>query len=121
MGDLKERLRRKDNWTQHKPYYHERNPDGPAAADRIEALERALREAENTLALVEHLPIADPDSVERVAALGREIGFGNLMATASAEWRKHGIVPGGEFVAGPCHVTVVKTLREIRQALGEGQ
>lgn len=35
---LVERLKRKDNWTQQQPYWHERNPDGPQAAVLIKAL-----------------------------------------------------------------------------------
>lgn len=39
--ELIERLRKEGAWTHHKPYWHLTNPDGPEAADRIEALEAA--------------------------------------------------------------------------------
>jgi hypothetical protein len=43
------------------------------------------------------------------------------MSTASVAWREilaeKGYPIGGEFVAGPCHGTVVATLAKIRAAL----
>lgn len=45
MSDLVERLLKKDAWTNQRPYWHHRNPDGPEAAARIHALETALAEA----------------------------------------------------------------------------
>lgn len=84
---------------------------------RVEVLEGALTEAENVFALVEHPSFTDPDHQERIEALGSQIGYGAMMAGASAAWRKSGIIPGGEFVAGPCQATVTRTLEIIRQAL----
>ncbi|MFQ6183605.1 hypothetical protein ACLMJV_16880 [Sinorhizobium meliloti] len=82
---------------------------------------KALGEAEETLRLVEHPAFPDPLYHEQVKALGRQIGFGALMSTASAAWREvmaeRGYPVGSEFVAGPCHGTVVATLGKIRAAL----
>ena len=86
-----------------------------------QAMRVALTEAEETLRLVEHPAFPDPQYHEEVKRLGRRIGFGALMSTASAGWREvlaeAGDPVGGEFVAGPCHSTVVRALRIIRAAL----
>ena len=84
---------------------------------RVEAQRDALIEAEIVFGLVEHSSFPDPDYQGRIEALGREIGYGAIMAGASAAWRKSGIIPGGEFVAGPCQATITGTLGIIRQAL----
>lgn len=88
--------------------------------ERIAEMEAALAEAEDVFALVEHPAFPDPVHHYRVKALGREIGFGALMATASAGWREvmaeKGYPLGSEFVAGPCHGTVVSVLEIIRRA-----
>lgn len=42
-NELVERLLRKDNWTQHKPEWHLRNPDGPEAAAEIERLRAVVK------------------------------------------------------------------------------
>lgn len=84
---------------------------------RIEELEAALREAETVFALVEHPAFPDPDYQMRIEALGDQIGYGALMAGASAAWRKTNIVEGSEFVAGPCQITVTNTLKMIRATL----
>jgi hypothetical protein len=90
------------------------------AADTIAQLVKALEEAETVLALVERPAFPDPLYHEEVKALGRRIGFGALMSTASAGWREvaqeRGDPIGGEFVAGPCHGTVTHTLSIIRRA-----
>lgn len=80
-------------------------------------LVEALREAETVFSLVEHPAVPDPDYQARIEALGSQIGYGAIMAGASAAWRKCGIIPGGEFVAGPCQATVTRTLGMIRKAL----
>lgn len=95
-------------------------------APQVKALADALIEAEETLALVEHPAVPDPVHHEAVKALGRRIGFGALMSTASAAWREEnvrdGYPSGGEFVAGPCLSTVQRALRIARSALsGEAQ
>jgi hypothetical protein len=91
-----------------------------ALLDRIASLEAAMAEAEDTLRLVERPAFRDPRYGDEVEALGLRIGFGALMASASASWREHlaadGDSVGGEFVAGPCHSTVVSTLAKIRAA-----
>jgi hypothetical protein len=92
-----------------------------AARAQAAALAEALIEAEETFRLVERPAFEDRRHGLRVRALGEQIGFGALMASASASWRKaleeKGIKPGGEFVAGPCHATVIGTLNKIRTAL----
>ena len=87
------------------------------AANEITHLRAALREAESVFALVESPSFPDPDYQSRIETLGSDIGYGALMAGASAAWRKCGIIPGGEFVAGPCQATVTRTLEIIRAAL----
>lgn len=86
-----------------------------------EGLRAALWEAEETLRLVERPAFPDPVHHERVKRLGREIGFGALMSTASAGWQEvaaeKGYPVGGAFVAGPCLSTVQLTLAKIRATL----
>ena len=86
-------------------------------------LENALREAEELIALTEHPAFPDPAYHEEVKALGRRIGFGALMSTASAGWREvlaeRGDPLGSEFVAGPCFGSVERTLGIIRDALAK--
>ena len=88
--------------------------------DRVAGLEGALTEAEETLRLAERPALRDPVHHEEVKRLGLRIGFGALMATASAAWRDElearGYRDGGEFVAGPCRATVVNALKIIRSA-----
>ena len=85
--------------------------------ETLKSLREALEDAEETLRLVEHPAIRDPQYGDEVEALGRRIGFGALMSSASASWRDVHGVKGGEFVAGPCYGTVVATLAKIRAAL----
>ena len=123
-GTLVERLRRNSGWRNER---HQCVTDPnllTEAADeiaslraRVEAMREALIEAEIVFGLVEHPSFADPDYQGRIEALGSEIGYGAMMAGASAAWRKSGIIPGGEFVAGPCQATITRTLEIIRQAL----
>lgn len=91
-----------------------------AAEAELERAKKALEDAEDTLRLVERPSFRDPRYGDEVEALGLRIGFGALMASASASWREHlaadGDPVGGEFVAGPCHGTVVSTLAKIRAA-----
>lgn len=91
------------------------------AKEEIERLREGLTEAEETLRLVEHPAFPDPIYHHQVKDLGNSIGFGALMSTASAAWREilaeKGYPIGSEFVAGPCHGTVVATLAKIRAAL----
>jgi hypothetical protein len=81
----------------------------------------ALTECEEVLRLSEHPAFPDPLYHEEVKALGRRIGFGALMTTASAGWREvlaeQGYPAGGEFVAGPCFATLQSTLAQVRAAL----
>jgi hypothetical protein len=88
----------------------------------------ALQECVDTLALVERPAFKDPLYGAEVEALGNRIGFGALMASASASWRealtKRGDFVGAEYVAGPCHATVVAALTKARamlSAAGDGR
>ncbi len=93
------------------------NTRAPSDAALVEALE----EAEATLALCEHPRSEDRSYGPEVDELGRRIGFGALMSSAQASWRKYlhdkGNPLGGEFVAGPTFGTVTRTLGIIRSAL----
>ena len=81
---------------------------------------RAAKEAEEVLALMERPSSEDPSYAAEVRALGERIGFGALMASASASWREQlketGIV-GSEYCSGPCHDTVLVTLCAVRAAI----
>ncbi len=89
-------------------------------AQRDEMAE-ALGECEEVLALSEHTPLRDPAYHDRVKALGREIGFGAMMAIAERAWREvleeKGYSVGSEHTAGACRSTVDATLRRAREAL----
>ncbi|AZO29295.1 hypothetical protein [Mesorhizobium sp. M1B.F.Ca.ET.045.04.1.1] len=85
------------------------------------ALIAALRECIETLSLVEHPPRVDSVHGDAVRELGSRIGYGALMSSASASWRaalaERGLPAGGEFVAGPCHGTVERTLKLAREVM----
>lgn len=87
----------------------------------MEAKDEALRDCIDTLATVEREASVDPQYGDEVERLGRRIGFGALMSSAQASWRKYLAEAnghaGGEFVAGPCFATVIGTLRRARSAL----
>lgn len=90
--------------------------------DTAEArLREALEECVEVLELVERPAFVDPDHGDEVAALGDRIGYGALMSSASASWRERleeqDCPTGGEYVAGPCHKTIVLTLEKARKAL----
>lgn len=91
------------------------------ALPEVAALVEALMDAESVLALSEKPAFADPQHHADVTLLGRRIGFGALMSSASASWRNDllqtGYPAGGEYVAGPCHATVVKCLGKARAAI----
>ena len=90
----------------------------------IELLRAALQECIEVLELVEHPRREDPDYGAVVAALGDRIGYGALMSSASASWRRRmkedGFPVGSEFVAGPCQGTVTRALQIARAALSSG-
>lgn len=99
--------------------------DAQAALAAIEAAGWAvvpvdvLSEAQEVLELAARVPIADPNIREAVAKIGDWHGYGNLMATASVLWReKLGEQKGGEFVNGPCRITVERTLAMLAAARG---
>lgn len=87
---------------------------------RMSRMREALEEAEEVFALVEQPSFPDPVHSAAIEALGSRIGYGALMTGASALWRNATIARGGEFVAGPCHTTVIRTLEKIRAALNDG-
>jgi len=97
------------------------SPSAHTHRDAEGAVLAALKECEEVLRLSEHPALPDPLYHEEVKALGRRIGFGALMSTASAGWREvsaeHGYPVGGEFVAGPCFATLQSTLAQVRAAL----
>lgn len=87
-----------------------------------DALVDALRDAEEVLALMERPRQEDPAYGAEVRALGARIGFGALMSSASASWRKalpEGL--GGEHVPGPCRGTVDWILKRVRDAIAAEQ
>jgi chromosome segregation ATPase len=92
-----------------------------AAEARAERLRVALEDAIETMELAERIPFIDPDYGQQIEALGRRIGFGALMTSASASWAKvnaeMGLPAGGHFVAAPCHASVVQSLNKMRKAL----
>lgn len=94
-----------------------------SGAVKVKKLREALTDAEETLRLVEHPARVDPVHGPEIDALGRRIGYGALMSSASASWRAKmladGLPVGGEFVAGPCQGTVAMCLAKIRSALQE--
>jgi uncharacterized small protein (DUF1192 family) len=91
------------------------------AEARVERLRVALEDAIETMELAERIPFIDPDYGQQIEALGRRIGFGALMTSASASWAKvnaeMGLPAGGHFVAAPCHASVVQSLNKMRKAL----
>lgn len=95
------------------------------AEARIQELEAALRELEDTLTPAEQVPPKDPAYGDEVRALGLRIGFGALMASASHEWRQwladNGYPLGSEFVAGPCRAVLESDLRAARHTLRRGK
>jgi hypothetical protein len=96
-------------------------PARPVDPAQPSGMREALQECIDVLALVEHPRREDPQYGVEVAALGDRIGYGALMSSASASWRKRlkedGYPVGGEFVAGPCQATVTRALRMAREAL----
>lgn len=86
----------------------------------IAALVAAAQEAEEVMALTERVPFCDPQHGDEIKALGDRIGYGALMTSASRSWHdaieRQGYA-GGQFVAGPCHATVMATLKLLRAAL----
>ena len=93
------------------------------ASNRANKLERALREAEEVLALMERPAHEDPDLSSAVQAIGGGVSYGAIMSSAEALWRqlleRDGYPSGGEHVHGPSRGTVVKTLATVRQALSK--
>jgi hypothetical protein len=87
----------------------------------IEGLRKALEGLVEILEPASHPAWRDPQYGDRVEALGREIGFGALISSASASWREaqqeRDGFSGGEFVVGPCFAVLTKYLDASRAAL----
>ena len=93
-------------------------------AEQALRLREAAQESVSVFELVENPSIIDPDHWQEIKALGDRIGYGALMSSASRSWReaiRPRALEGGEFVAGPCHATVVSTLKQLRAALAQAQ
>ena len=93
-------------------------------AEQVLRLREAAQESVSVFELVENPSIIDPDHWQEIKALGDRIGYGALMSSASRSWReaiRPRALEGGEFVAGPCHATVVSTLKQLRAALAQAQ
>ena len=92
-----------------------------AAEAALKTAREALADAVDFLALAENPAWPDPKYHNEVKSMGLRIGFGALMATASAGWREYladqGYPTGGEHVAGPCLGTVKATLARMRAVL----
>lgn len=78
-----------------------------ARATTAEAQARAMREAleelVDTLTPASYPAMKDPAHHDEIKRLGDRIGYGALMAGASAAWREATPHKGSEFVAGPCY------------------
>lgn len=99
----------------------ERNARGEEA---MQAALAALKDARDVLKLIERPELKDPRNSSEIEALGERIGYGALMAGASALWREKLSVQqlaGGEFCAGPCRLTVTAALRNIEAAIAAAE
>jgi len=122
-GDGRSAMEKAAEWGQTaEPLY---GPDVLSRAIKAEALleeaVRALWEAEAVFALSEHPSRVDPQYGWEVETLGRRIGFGALISSASASWRsvlaEQGYPVGGEHTSGPCQATVDRALKLVRATL----
>ena len=96
-----------------------------ALAPRLEEAEKLLREVCDDLA--RSTPVSAPDAriCDDVERLANASGYGAIMSTASALWRKHladkGYPKGGEFIAGPCRITAEMIIGRITAFLKQGE
>lgn len=65
-------------------------------------------------------PERDPEHWEAVEELGKRIGYGALMTSASASWRESG-GGGWEFTVGPCRATLLDAREWAIEALNEDE
>lgn len=91
-----------------------------------ERLRAALRDAREVLAYAAQVPPLHPDNhvVEEIGDLGKRIGFGALMNSASAQWAAllcDTGGEGGEFVCSPCRGTAQAVIANIDATLNGGQ
>lgn len=105
-------------------HYYARTCTCPAClVDRRDELEEAARQAEKVLSLATARTFPAPEDAE-VRRLGERIGFGALMSAAEKTWREwlaeQDMPLGSEFVAGPCRVTVERSIAALRAALKGG-
>jgi hypothetical protein len=91
------------------------------AAERLEKIEAALQDFMDATAPAVIPADRDPVHGSRVEELGESIGYGALMTSASASWRRKlilaGTPTGGEFVVGPCMGTLMEVRRRARSAM----
>lgn len=92
-------------------------------AERIRALEDALREFLDITEPASIPAFKDPAHGAVVEQLGERIGYGALIASASASWResnkRQGYPAGGEFVVGPCYSVLMGARKKALAALKE--
>ena len=99
------------------------NDSTPMRAHReILRLRAALLDFMEITEVSAQAPIRDPKYASEIRALGREIGYGALMAGAAAEWReimrgKPNHPQGTEFSVGPCMAVLLDTRERARRAL----
>lgn len=98
--------------------------DARHRTDAAKSLVEALREVEPLLSKLAMPCRADDAVAPEVASLGRSIGYGNLMVTASALWRAslegQGIA-GGEFSPNICQKTAENAWLKVCAALRSAQ
>lgn len=69
----------------------------------LATMREALEELVDTLTPASYPAMKDPAHHDDIKRLGDRIGYGALMAGASAAWREVTPHKGSEFVAGPCY------------------
>lgn len=90
-----------------------RDPEASLATMR-----EALEELVDTLTPASYPAMKDPAHHDEIKRLGDRIGYGALMAGASAAWREATPHKGSEFVAGPCYSVLKADYDRARRALG---
>ncbi len=83
--------------------------------DRIGKLREALHDCVELLAIVEQPFFEDSQHGARVRQLGEEIGFGALLASASASWREKD--PASAHTIGHCAHVIAQCLAKARTTL----
>lgn len=91
--------------------------------DGVTALIGALSHAHDLLQQMTYQrECPDPEHADDVRLLGERIGYGAMMASATALW-PHKLADdgcaGGEFVTGLCRTTIERGVRRLEEALAE--